>query len=335
MDKIGKMTNNKIPKLSQEIVANRQEKAPLLKKISDICLDFHTKIENILSALCQLNELDTRNIEKSREEINALLNELNHLKERVDIRYNRFQQGMITVSIAGLEKAGKTTFLKSLTGIEYLPAFDERCTAVCCEIHYDTGRSDFDIEFYTEHEFTDRVLKPVIETVIAELPDNFKNQMPLPVSASEFAGMKLPPLNALPGGQPRSNFCMIFISFRNIFMNAVKIWGRLRYTEDRYRSLKNGYRISLQPGISRINGELFSMFRRFRNILSVRNHRITNSRRFDLAHRQQLTANRPSPIRKIIFGALIWQGLPQSRYAGFIHRLTAVLLICVGLIHRV
>ncbi len=191
---------NKIPTLSQEIIANRQEKAPLLKAIMENCQDFHTGLQDVSSALRQLSDLDTPDMEKSQQEIVNLFDELNNLQDRAGIRHNRYKRGLITVSIAGLEKAGKTTFLKSLTGIEFLPAFDERCTAVCCEIHYDTERTDFDIEFYSEEEFMDRVLRPTIETISADLPDAMKSSFQPPSSASEFINLRMPPLSTLPGG---------------------------------------------------------------------------------------------------------------------------------------
>jgi len=189
-----------IPKLSQNIVDNRQEKAPLLKEIIDACHDLRVKLEDVTSALAQLSETHTPDIRKSRQEIIDLIDELYTLQERTDIRYNRFKSGLVTISIAGLEKAGKTTFLRSLTGVEYLPAFDERCTAVCCEIHFSEERSDFDIEFYTESEFMDQVLRPIIETIAAALPDEFRLSFIPPASASEFINLSLPPTDSLPGG---------------------------------------------------------------------------------------------------------------------------------------
>ncbi|MCP4108573.1 MAG: hypothetical protein GY749_24000, partial [Desulfobacteraceae bacterium] len=50
---------NKIPTLSQEIIANRQEKAPLLKAIMENCQDFHARLQDVSSALRQLSDLDT------------------------------------------------------------------------------------------------------------------------------------------------------------------------------------------------------------------------------------------------------------------------------------
>lgn len=189
-----------IPGLSDEIVKNRQDKAPYLKAIGDKLSDHRVKLETVSKTLRELIGLDAPEIKKSQQEIVNILDEINPLKERVDIRHQRFANGLITISIAGLEKAGKTTFLKSLTGIDSLPAFDERCTAVCCEIHYADDRSDFDIEFYTEAEFLDRILRPVIETITAALPETVKSVLIPPTTASDFLNTALPSPEVLTGG---------------------------------------------------------------------------------------------------------------------------------------
>lgn len=188
-----------IPKLGEDIVSHRQKKAPLIQNIADRCDSFRIKLNALMSALGQLSS-DAPDMQKFRLEIFALIDESDKLRERLAVRHARFQSGLITVSIAGLEKAGKTTFLRSLTGIESLPAFDERCTAVCCEIHYARDRSDFDIEFYSEAEFMERVIKPVAETIMTALPEPMKSQFRLPASAIEFINTALPPTDCLAGG---------------------------------------------------------------------------------------------------------------------------------------
>ncbi|QTA78342.1 Dynamin domain-containing protein [Desulfonema limicola] len=193
----------KIPVISEEIVKNRQDKSHSLLKIADTCKNLCNKLQDVLTALSRLSDPDLQNEKKIRTDMTGLIQDINNLKDRVEVRYNRFNKGLITISIAGLEKAGKTTFLKSLTGIDSLPAFDERCTAVCCEIHYSRERSDFDIEFYTEQEYMERVIKPVVETVFSALSkesDPGNTGLGIPLSASEFMNFQLPDINELAGG---------------------------------------------------------------------------------------------------------------------------------------
>ncbi len=189
-----------IPKLNRSIVEKRMKKAPLLRDIVEACGCLKAKLRNVADILDRLNEIEAPGMRKSRSDIQELVQELDVLRDRAELRRRRFENGLVTVSIAGLEKAGKTTFLRSLTGIEALPAFDERCTAVACEILFSENRSDFDIEFYDEKEFMERVVRPVCETVAEALPDDVRNRFVPPATASEFVGMKLPEPDALPGG---------------------------------------------------------------------------------------------------------------------------------------
>ncbi len=189
-----------VPTLSQEIIQRRRERAPRLAAILAAC-DGHTeRLEGLLSALSALNEIDTPELTRSREETERLGAALRRLRERTAVRHDRFVGGRITVAIAGLEKAGKTTFLRSLTGIDALPAFDERCTAVRCEIHFDPDRSDFDIEFHTDEGFVEEVLRPLVETVAAALPEGSGISLPAAVTAQSFRNLSLPEPGLLPGG---------------------------------------------------------------------------------------------------------------------------------------
>jgi hypothetical protein len=189
-----------IPSLNQEIVASRQERAQALQESHRVSREVHERLNQVFDALERLTLPEDPVLQKAREEIRKLAEDFRVFEERVRIRQERFQKGLISVSIAGLEKAGKTTFLKSLTGIADLPAFDERCTAVACEIHYSEERSDFDLEFYSEAEFLERVVRPLVETIAASLPDPYPETFSPPTSGSGFPALTLPPAEAVPGG---------------------------------------------------------------------------------------------------------------------------------------
>lgn len=187
-----------IPLLPEDIVLKRQKKAGFLQQITENCGHLSDSLRAVSASLQKLSVPEAG--KSAQTETDRLLAELRSLQERAEMRCQRFQSGIITVSIAGLEKAGKTTFLKSLTGIAALPAFDERCTAVCCEIRYADERSDFDIEFYTEKEFTELVLRPLAETIAAALPDAYEDAFAVPKSAEEFLHLRLPDAALFPGG---------------------------------------------------------------------------------------------------------------------------------------
>ncbi|MEZ4526086.1 MAG: dynamin family protein [Desulfobacterales bacterium] len=189
-----------IPPISEDIVKKRQEKAPVIGQMMETCGKLADRLLDVSASLQGLSLPDSPEMKNAHTEISRVLTELRTLRARAEIRHKRFQSGIITISIAGLEKAGKTTFLKSLTGIEDLPAFDERCTAVCCEIHYSQERSDFDIEFCSEQEFMERVIRPVTETIAAALPDSYEEAFAQPLSAEDFVKLRLPSPEALAAG---------------------------------------------------------------------------------------------------------------------------------------
>ena len=188
------------PQLSREIVENRRAKAPMLKSVTAACESLRDRLAAVRTALRDLEETDTPEMKSHLAELDRTVDDLEVLRNRAELRHARFSRGLVTISIAGLEKAGKTTFLRSLTGIGALPAFDERCTAVLCEIHYDAKRSDFDLAFYTEDDFYDRVLRPALETAVSGLPEDQRAGLRPPESAAGFANFPLPSPDAVPGG---------------------------------------------------------------------------------------------------------------------------------------
>lgn len=189
-----------VPVLSEAIVRARQERAADLERTVSACRLLRERLAAVSAALNTLDGLDSPALRDGAEELSRLQTEASALEERTRLRRDRFSKGLITVSIAGLEKAGKTTFLQSLTGIQALPAFDERATAVCCEIHYAEDRSDFDLDFYTESEFLEQVLRPALETVAEALPEAERETLVPPKSANEFPPLLLPPLEKVPAG---------------------------------------------------------------------------------------------------------------------------------------
>ena len=215
-----------IPRLNRSIVENRMQKAPVLENIVDACVGLKSKLRDVSDILGRLDEIEAPDMKKTRRDIEEIAEELDLLRDRVKIRHRRFANGLVTVSIAGLEKAGKTTFLRSLTGIEALPAFDERCTAVCCEILYAQGRSDFEIEFYSEEEFLERVVRPVVETVSEAFPADRRENFPPPQTASQFVDMKMPELADLPGGTTAYKLLKDLTQLRDHFQECRANLGR-------------------------------------------------------------------------------------------------------------
>lgn len=131
--------------LNQEIVKARQEKAPRLENM----LREADSLSNVLQQV--VHSPLVRNKPQQGESLIARLTEL---REQLSYKLSLFKNGLITVSVAGVEKSGKTTMLKNLTGIEHLPTDDQRCTSVSCEILYASSPAEegLDIIYYTREE---------------------------------------------------------------------------------------------------------------------------------------------------------------------------------------
>jgi len=134
--------------------------------------------------------------------IDHSLHRLDSLKVRTEVRHQRFASGLVTIAVGGIEKSGKTTLLKTLTGVESLPTANERCTAVCCEIIYDS-RNTFDLEFHDDQSFCENILRPLVEAFnksLTALAENSPAPIPSPPNLGAFASLLLPSLGRLPAG---------------------------------------------------------------------------------------------------------------------------------------
>lgn len=131
--------------VNQDIVQLRQQKAPQLESMLASAGDLHQVLAQVMSSPL---------VQRKPMEGTQLLARLATLQEQLTNKVQLFRNGVITVSVAGVEKSGKTTLLKNLTGIENLPTADERCTSVSCEILFadSPANEGLDIIYYTREE---------------------------------------------------------------------------------------------------------------------------------------------------------------------------------------
>ncbi len=131
--------------LSQDIVKLRTENAPRLEKLRDSADKLIHQLKTIKNSPL---------VEFKPTECDKLVGKLRNLRGKLDNKYQLFNSGIITISVAGIEKSGKTTLLKNLTGIDNLPTADERCTSVSCEIIYVESRDKerIEISYYTQEQ---------------------------------------------------------------------------------------------------------------------------------------------------------------------------------------
>ena len=179
--------------ISKEIVESRQKRAPELEAI--LC-----SADALQQVLTQV--MHSSLVQNKPQEGTELQERLSVLCEQLRNKVTLFRNGVITVSVAGVEKSGKTTLLKKLTGIDNLPTADERCTSVSCEIKYveDSADEGLDICFYTREE-----LAGVIQRQLGHLQqetdlwkDSQRTILPSdPDSVEMFSSFRLPPLSAI------------------------------------------------------------------------------------------------------------------------------------------
>ena len=174
--------------LNQEIVKARQEKAPQLENM----LNAANALKNALQQVA-ISPL----VRKKPQQLETLMTRLTELNEQLSNKVALFKNGLITVSVAGVEKSGKTTMLKNLTGIEHLPTADQRCTSVSCEILYAQGPAEegLDIIYYTREELAGVIRRQLehLRNATDLWEDGKQCSLPETVDSIEsFAGQKLP-----------------------------------------------------------------------------------------------------------------------------------------------
>ena len=131
--------------INEDIVKARQQNAPYLAEMRDAA-------ENLIQQLHRIQHSPL--VQYKPEKCGSLIAEVEKLKNELESKYQLFSNGVITVSIAGMEKSGKSTMLNRLTGITALPTADERCTSISCEIIYvdSEDKECLEIVFYTEKQ---------------------------------------------------------------------------------------------------------------------------------------------------------------------------------------
>ena len=179
--------------LNQDIVQLRQQKVPQLEAM----LESTTSLQQVLEQI-----MHSPLVQRKPQEGAQILTRLATLREQLANKTQLFRNGVITVSVAGVEKSGKTTLLKNLTGINNLPTADERCTSVSCEILYAPSASEegLDIIYYTREELQGVVTRQL--NYLQQENDLWADGQqftlaPAPDSIEMFAYYPLPGISAL------------------------------------------------------------------------------------------------------------------------------------------
>ncbi len=179
--------------LNEEIVAYRREMSKTLRGYSDQ-MDQLNKV---------LSEVSDSGLSFRRPpQLEKLIESGKCLKERIDRKLKLFENGMVTVAIAGVEKSGKTTMIKELTGIKELPTADERCTSTSCELVYVAPgeKESFDVVYHSQKSLLEQVIalqwkfiaEGTAKGMWVDEEDGQVFQGAFPNSIEEFLSKKLP-----------------------------------------------------------------------------------------------------------------------------------------------
>ena len=176
--------------INKEIVENRKMAA---KSLADM-------LEKASTLREQMNKISASAlIAPKPAKLETLRQSLSSLCERLHNKVRLFTNGTVTIAVAGVEKSGKSTMLKSLTGNHInLPTDKERCTAVSCEILYaEEGEQEYlELVYYTPEELT-TVVQEQLEFLRVNAPwkEGFKPELPELTSIYALQHYNLPTLN--------------------------------------------------------------------------------------------------------------------------------------------
>lgn len=159
-----------------------------LRDLGKSCSDLQSKLQNNANG-CEALGRVLPHIDKASSQVRDLLAELKILK-------NRTRRDTLNIGIIGLAKQGKSTFLKSLTGLEeaIIPTGGSYVTGACSYLCHDEnvqpGQEYAIITYYSNEEFLSEVLKPFCKTFGLVIS-----------SVDELPLLRLPEENALPQTQ--------------------------------------------------------------------------------------------------------------------------------------
>ena len=171
--------------IESEIISARKGNIPLLDNEIKRINQEQDCLCSLKGALLSIDpEVATRNID-------FFINKLESEKRKVADIKHRWESGTIKIAVAGLEKAGKTTFLNNIINakIATLPAFAERCTATLCEIK-DSEEEKAVLSFFSETAFLKNIIIPDIEELNRDR--NLEKKISIPNSITSFNKIDLP-----------------------------------------------------------------------------------------------------------------------------------------------
>jgi len=189
--------------LRESIIKTRQDQAPKLKEILDKNKIAIERICNFINAakpvISDETGPDNKKLKELCSEISSVKTSFEKLNTNIERKYKRFKDGLIGIAVCGLTKAGKSTFLTNLTGIE-LPSSRQICTAVSTEIVYvdENEREYAKIDYYlSEGQFLKEVINPKLEVINIPIVNSIYQFENLDIPKKGETGEKQKMLNEL------------------------------------------------------------------------------------------------------------------------------------------
>ncbi len=169
-----------------------QKRKPLVKRIKEVeknlidLIETLSKLENLRQRV--IKSPDSSDVTQKLQNImfegqlTAFKNRSNALRKLRE----RFDRESINIGVVGLMGQGKSTLLKSLSGLsnEEIPAQEgSACTAVRSSIYYEKGETKAKVIFHDEYSFLKEVIQSYYDEL--ELPNK-------PLTLDDFANNQLP-----------------------------------------------------------------------------------------------------------------------------------------------
>ena len=179
---------------TEKIASIIAKRSPLVKQIETA----RSKLGSLTNSLVQLqqhrdrlvNELEDVNIIQRLEDLDfkRIFPSIDRAKQKLDTVRERFSRPTLNIGVVGLMGQGKSTLLKSLSGLtdNEIPAYEGgACTAVRSTIENRSGGTTAQVTIHSEESFLQEVIYPYYDRL------EFKDK---PSSIDDFAIKKFPEL---------------------------------------------------------------------------------------------------------------------------------------------
>lgn len=147
-----------------DIIKKRQDLANHVKPVHQHLSRLHEEIVNLEHRRQQLVQaIDDLEVDRKLEEINfdALKKKIEQDLRELDKLIGRFSRGTLNVGVVGRMGQGKSTFLKSLSGLtdNEIPAREGgACTAVRSKIFHHDGDTEATVVYHSKNTFLEEVI---------------------------------------------------------------------------------------------------------------------------------------------------------------------------------